>query len=64
VSDSFELDRKLAGTADAFFLEVKGDSMEALGILEGDLVLVEPVEEDDLTRTATWWRRAWAARPR
>jgi repressor LexA len=49
VSDSFELDRRLAGTADAFFLEVKGDSMEALGILEGDLVLVEPVEEDDLT---------------
>jgi repressor LexA len=48
VRDQFELDRKLAGTADAFFLEVKGDSMEGLGILDGDLVLVEPVDEDDV----------------
>jgi repressor LexA len=48
VRDQFELDRKLAGTADAFFLEVKGDSMEGLGILDGDLVLVEPVDEDEV----------------
>jgi repressor LexA len=48
VRDQFELDRKLAGTADAFFLEVKGDSMEGLGILDGDLVLVEPVDESEV----------------
>jgi repressor LexA len=48
VRDQFELDRKLAGTADAFFLEVRGDSMEGLGILDGDMVLVEPVDEAEV----------------
>jgi repressor LexA len=43
VDAEFALDPKLAGATDAFFLEVHGDSMEGLGILEGDLVLVEPV---------------------
>jgi repressor LexA len=48
VRERFEIDRKLAGSADAFFLEVKGESMSALGILDGDMVLVEPVEEAEL----------------
>jgi repressor LexA len=48
VHEEFELDRKLAGSADSFFLEVHGDSMQAMGILEGDLVLVEPADEGDL----------------
>lgn len=45
VHEEFELDRKLAGSADSFFLEVQGDSMQAMGILPGDLALVEPVDE-------------------
>ncbi|HEX6926505.1 MAG TPA: transcriptional repressor LexA [Longimicrobiaceae bacterium] len=48
VDAEFSLDPKLAGTAEAFFLEVHGDSMEGLGILEGDLVLVEPVREGEV----------------
>ena len=43
VDAEFALDPKLAGSTGAFFLEVRGDSMEGMGILEGDLVLVEPV---------------------
>lgn len=48
VREEYELDRKLAGSADTFFLQVRGDSMEAMGILDGDLVLVDPVEEDEV----------------
>ena len=48
VRETFELDRKLVGSADAFMLEVKGDSMEAMGIHSGDWVIVEPADENDL----------------
>lgn len=48
VSEEFELDRKLVGSSDAFMLEVKGDSMSGMGILPGDLVVVEPAEADDI----------------
>lgn len=48
VREEFGIDRKLAGSADAFFLEVRGDSMREMGILEGDLVLVEPGEESEI----------------
>jgi repressor LexA len=48
VSGSFELDRKLAGSADAFFLKVSGDSMEGMGMLDGDLVLVEPADPSEI----------------
>jgi repressor LexA len=48
VRETFELDRKLVGSADAFMLEVKGDSMSAMGILDGDSVIVEPADESDL----------------
>ncbi|MBW3629258.1 MAG: transcriptional repressor LexA [Gemmatimonadetes bacterium] len=41
--EEFTLDPKLAGSSESFFLEVRGESMEAMGILDGDLVLVEPV---------------------
>lgn len=44
VDAEFSLDPKLAGSPDAFLLEVRGDSMEGKGILGGDLVLVEPLE--------------------
>ena len=48
VSDEFGIDRKLVSSADAFFLEVRGDSMREMGILDGDLVLVEPAEESEI----------------
>jgi repressor LexA len=46
--EEFTLDPKLAGSADAFFLEVRGMSMEAMGILDGDLVLVEPAGAEEI----------------
>ncbi|HSU12716.1 transcriptional repressor LexA [Longimicrobium sp.] len=48
VRDSFELDRKLVTSADGFLLEVKGDSMIHAGIDDGDLVVVEPVADDEV----------------
>ena len=48
VKEEFEMDRKLVGSADAFMLEVKGDSMNAMGIVEGDLVIVEPADESEI----------------
>lgn len=46
--EEFALDVKLAGTPDTFFLEVIGDSMEEIGILDGDLVLVDPAEMEEI----------------
>lgn len=46
--EEFSLDPKLAGTAEAFFLEVEGASMEGMGILDGDLVLVEPADRGEV----------------
>jgi repressor LexA len=48
LSGEFEIDRKLIGSNDAFFLKVDGDSMEGAGILDGDMVVIEPVAQDDL----------------
>jgi len=48
VREVFELDRKLVPSADAFMLEVKGDSMTGSGIDDGDLIVVEPVAESDV----------------
>jgi repressor LexA len=48
VRDTYELDRKLVTSADGFLLEVKGDSMVDAGIDDGDLVVVEPVPDDDV----------------
>ena len=48
VRDVYELDRKLVASADGFLLEVKGDSMIDAGIDDGDLVVVEPVPDDDV----------------
>lgn len=48
VVDGFELDRKLVHAPDAFFLRAEGDSMEGMGILDGDLVLVEPTAQDEI----------------
>ena len=40
--------RKLVHAPDAFFLRAEGDSMEGMGILDGDLVLVEPTAQDEI----------------
>ncbi|HET7274073.1 MAG TPA: transcriptional repressor LexA [Longimicrobiaceae bacterium] len=48
ITDRFTIDPKLAGSPDAFFLQVAGESMEGMGMLDGDLVLVDPVPVDDL----------------
>jgi repressor LexA len=48
VQDSFELDRKFVTSADGFLLQVKGDSMKGAGIDDGDLVIVEPVADDEV----------------
>jgi repressor LexA len=48
VDRQFALDSELLGSPDSFFLKADGDSMEGLGVLDGDLVLVEPVETADL----------------
>lgn len=46
VSDEFEVDPKLTSSRESFFMQVQGASMEAMGILDGDLVLVEPCHTD------------------
>lgn len=42
VSAEFSLDKKLLDSEDAFLLRVAGDSMEGMGIMDGDMVIVEP----------------------
>lgn len=41
VTAEFALDSRLVGSAESFVLEVQGDSMQGMGILNGDLVVVE-----------------------
>lgn len=48
VNRQFALDSELLGSPDSFFLSAKGDSMEGMGIMDSDLVLVEPTEAADL----------------
>ena len=48
VDAEFSLHPKLVGAAESFALEVRGDSMEAMGILDGDLVVVEPASQNEL----------------
>lgn len=43
VDAEFTLDPKLVGGSGSFVLEVRGGSMDAMGILDGDLVLVQPL---------------------
>jgi repressor LexA len=46
--EEFMLDQRLAGSRDAFFLQVRGDSMEDAGIFDGDMVLVEPTPREKI----------------
>lgn len=48
VDRQYALDSELLGSPDSFFLQARGDSMEGMGLLDGDLVLIEPTPVDDL----------------
>lgn len=48
VADEYQVDPKMVSTAGSFFMQVVGESMEGMGILDGDMVLVEPTPEPDL----------------
>ncbi len=45
VEARFDLDRAFACTPDCFLVRVNGSGLGDLGILEGDLVLVEPTDQ-------------------
>ena len=42
------LDRRLGGIKGSFFVRAKGDDLEMLGVMEGDYLLIEPVEPQAL----------------
>lgn len=46
--DSFTLDRRLAGTAGSFLVSMSDDTMIRAGIREGDMLLIEPMPEEDI----------------
>jgi repressor LexA len=46
--DSLALDRRIAGSTASFLVSMVGDDMRGDGIRDGDLLLVEPVPEDEL----------------
>ena len=48
VNSEFGIDPKLIGSPNSFFLQVVGNSMQQVGMLDRDLVLVEPVPETDV----------------
>lgn len=48
VEDEYRLDPELVPSPDCFLLRVIGDSMQGVGILDGDLVLVEPDDEGEI----------------
>ncbi len=45
---ALELDRQLTGANGTFCVAMHGDGLAAEGIHDGDLLLVEPIERDDL----------------
>ena len=46
--DTLTIDRRLAPSAACFFISMADDSMVDAGILEGDLLLIEPVAADEI----------------
>jgi repressor LexA len=49
IDRQYALDSELLGSPDSFFLRAMGKSMEGMGLLDGDLVLVEPTEAAELS---------------
>jgi SOS-response transcriptional repressor LexA len=48
VTEAFELDRKLAGASGSFIVTMPDDALQGDGIRAADLLLVEPVVEQEL----------------
>jgi len=48
IVDRYKIDPKLARSPDTFILQISGESMEGMGMLDGDLVMVDPVEVSKL----------------
>jgi repressor LexA len=48
VETYLSLDRRLAGGRGSFFVRAKGDDLQLLGVLEGDYLLIEPIEPETL----------------
>jgi repressor LexA len=48
IDRQYALDSELLGSPDSFFLQAKGDSMQGVGLNDGDLVLIEPAQTEDL----------------
>ncbi|HEY8483099.1 MAG TPA: transcriptional repressor LexA [Longimicrobiales bacterium] len=48
IVDEFQIDRRLVGSNGVYFLAMRGNSMEGMGIRDGDLLLVEPVPAEEL----------------
>jgi repressor LexA len=46
--DNLTLDRRLVGSSACFMISMVGDSMRASGIWDGDLLVVEPVGQEQL----------------
>lgn len=46
--DHLTVDRRLAGTKGSFFVRARGDELAALGLVEGDWVLLEPAEAHEV----------------
>jgi SOS-response transcriptional repressor LexA len=44
ILEAFELDRKLAGPEGSFLIAMVGDTLEAEGIRDSDLLLVQPAD--------------------
>jgi repressor LexA len=44
VEREYLVDPRLLGSSDSFLLQARGESMEGIGILDGDLVMIEPAD--------------------
>lgn len=60
VIESFELDRSLAGATGTFCIPMVGNALEHDGILDGDLLVVEPVDAAQLVEGDLIYLRAGA----
>lgn len=60
VSESFELDRSLAGASGVFCIRMVGDALVRDGVLDGDLLIIEPVGADQLQAGDLIYLRAGA----
>lgn len=60
VTESFELDRSFAGASGVFCIRMVGDALARDGVLDGDLLIIEPVDADQLVEGDLIYLRAGA----